>query len=161
MSFTITHVVNGLKSSVQSSLSVHFSRFISFIPLCCQLLLLRLIFMHRRDAADGARQQYARGHQRSSTRSLLLREIIVLLFSKMLSRTDPVNLCIFGFNVGAEKMVYCLVLHHILYFQPTFIQFQCSMFFFIWLLWGCRSRVSGGKDLTCQVYGFAGHGVKP
>lgn len=39
-----------------------------------------------------------------------------VLFYKISFRTDPVNFFGFGFNASAEKEVYCLILHHIIFF---------------------------------------------
>lgn len=51
-----------------------------------------------------------------------------VLFYTISSCTDPVNLFRFSFDVRAEKQVYYLVLHHIVYFEDSVIEFQCSMF---------------------------------
>lgn len=42
-----------------------------------------------------------------------------VLFYKISFPTDPVNLFMFGFNVSAEKEVYCLVLQCTIYFKGT------------------------------------------
>lgn len=78
-----------------------------------------------------------------------------VLFCKISFRTDPVNLFRFGFNVSAEKKVYCWVLHHIIYVQATVLQFQCSIFASF-----CFNGAAG-KAQTCQVYGCVRHCVKP
>lgn len=76
-----------------------------------------VIFMHHQDAGADECQQYTQGHLRSSTRAPLLQEITIMCCSTQFhSCTDPVNLFRFGFDVSAEKEVYCLVLHHIIYF---------------------------------------------
>lgn len=71
-----------------------------------------------------------------------------VLFYKISFCTDPVNLFRFGFHVSAEKEVYCLVLHHIIYFWRTVVQFQCSMFVSLSFSWAAGIQLLRvGSDL--------------
>lgn len=66
-----------------------------------------------------------------------------VLFYKISFRTDPVNLFGFGFNVSAEKEVYCLILHHVIFFSRVLLySFNVC---FILLLRGCRNTVYEGR----------------
>lgn len=122
-----------------------------------QLRLRGVIFMRHQDAGSDECQQHThtRPSQTQHKTTFIAKDNHDVLFCRISFRTDPVNLFRFGFNVSAEKKVYCWVLHHIIYVQATVLQFQCSIFASF-----CFNGAAG-KAETCQVYGCVRHCVKP
>lgn len=50
-----------------------------------------------------------------------------VLFCEISFHTDPVNLFVLGFDVGAENKVCCMILLYSVYFKYAIIKFQYSM----------------------------------
>ena len=100
---------------------------------------------HYQDAEADECQQYSQGHSRSGIRAPFITwNYHYVLSYKISFHTDPVKL--FTLGQGVEREVYCLVLHHIIYFWIPLLKygFPCSAHF---VFLGCRNAASEQPNL--------------
>lgn len=77
-----------------------------------------------------------------------------VLFYKISFGADPVNRFGFGFNESAEMVFYCLMLHLIICLRLSLVAVELYFRF-------SSAAETPSLDRTRQVYGGAGHRVKP
>lgn len=105
---------------LQSKLSIQFSWFISFHSTASSSFPAKITWcnLHAPSRCRGWWMPTidTRPSQIQHKSTFITGDNRYVLLYKISFRTDPVNLFRFGFNATAEKEVYCLVLHHIIYF---------------------------------------------